>query len=147
MTPEEASTTDSAPPFGTLLRETRKNRGWGQLRLVREMRAATARRGTALPTDASVKRRIASWENLHSIPDEFYGPLVCEALGMTAAELGLNNLTGQDTQLLETRYPPPRRMHSEQSISSGAQTCTGTSRWCCPSRHSPRGAKRRFGGS
>ncbi len=106
VTQEEASTTDSAPPFGTLLRETRKNRGWGQLRLVREMRAAAARRGTALPTDASIKRRIASWENLHSIPDEFYGPLVCEALGMTAAELGLNHLTGQDTQLLETCYPP-----------------------------------------
>ncbi|MCC4322396.1 hypothetical protein [Streptomyces malaysiensis] len=53
-----------------------------------------------------MKRRIASWENLHSVPDEFYGPLVSEALGMTAAELGLNHLTGQDTQLLETRYPP-----------------------------------------
>ncbi len=70
------------------------------------MRAAAARRGTALPADASVKRRIASRENLHSVPDEFYGPLVCEALGMTAAELGLNHLTGQDTQLLETRHPP-----------------------------------------
>lgn len=70
------------------------------------MRTAAARRGKSLPTDASVKRRIASWENLHSVPDEFYGPLVCEALGMTAAELGLNHLTGQDAQLLETCYPP-----------------------------------------
>lgn len=59
-----------------------------------------------MPTDSSVKRRIASWENGHSTPDEFYGPLVCEALGMTSAELGLNHLAGQDASLLEARYPP-----------------------------------------
>ncbi|MFI1092889.1 hypothetical protein [Streptomyces sp. NPDC020917] len=54
-----------------------------------------------------MKRRIASWENGHSRPDEFYGSLLCEALGLTAAELGLNQATpGQDAQLLEARYPP-----------------------------------------
>ncbi|MFJ4687812.1 hypothetical protein [Streptomyces sp. NPDC088789] len=53
-----------------------------------------------------MKRRIASWENGHSIPDEFYGPLLCESLGISAAELGLSHLTGQDARLLETRYPP-----------------------------------------
>src|SRR5690606_7803158 len=79
---------------------------WGQLRLVREMRQAAARQGQTLPADASVKRRIASWETDHSVPDEFYGPLLCEALGKTGAELGLNHLTGHDAQLLETRYPP-----------------------------------------
>ncbi|MFB7501595.1 hypothetical protein ACFC09_44300 [Streptomyces sp. NPDC056161] len=52
-----------------------------------------------------MKRRIASWENGHSVPDEFYGPLLCEALGMTAAELGLNHITGQDAALLDTSYP------------------------------------------
>ncbi|MGW7008169.1 hypothetical protein ACWGCW_36605 [Streptomyces sp. NPDC054933] len=52
-----------------------------------------------------MKRRIASWENGHSIPDEFYGPLLCEAFGMTAAELGLNHITGQDATLLDSSYP------------------------------------------
>ncbi|KPI18697.1 hypothetical protein OK074_7891 [Actinobacteria bacterium OK074] len=70
------------------------------------MRSAAGRRGKTLAADASVKRRIASWENGHSVPDEFYGPLVCEALGVTGAELGLSHLTGQDSRLLETRYPP-----------------------------------------
>jgi tetratricopeptide (TPR) repeat protein len=70
------------------------------------MRQAAARQGHTLPADASVKRRIASWENDHSVPDEFYGPLLCEALGRTGAELGLNHLTGHDARLLETRYPP-----------------------------------------
>ncbi|WP_326798572.1 hypothetical protein OG946_26915 [Streptomyces sp. NBC_01808] len=53
-----------------------------------------------------MKRRIASWENGHSIPDEFYGPLLCEALGVSAAELGLNHLAGQDARLLDAHYPP-----------------------------------------
>jgi hypothetical protein len=54
-----------------------------------------------------VKRRIASWENGHSTPDEFYGPLLCEALGLTASELGLSDSAGnQDAQLLDVRYPP-----------------------------------------
>lgn len=98
--------TDASQSFGVLLRDARKRRGWGQLRLVSEMRTAAGRRGETLPTDASVKRRIASWENGHSIPDEFYGPLLCESLGISAAELGLSHLTGQDARLLETRYPP-----------------------------------------
>ncbi|WP_329136606.1 hypothetical protein OG552_25185 [Streptomyces sp. NBC_01476] len=54
-----------------------------------------------------MKRRIASWENSHSQPDDFYGPLLCEALGLTAVELGLSYAgSGQNAQLLETRYPP-----------------------------------------
>ena len=96
----------ATPSIGSLLRGARKDRGWGQLRLVREMRQAAARQGQTLPADASVKRRIASWENDHSVPDEFYGPLLCEALGKTGAEVGLNHLTGHDARLLETRYPP-----------------------------------------
>lgn len=76
-------------PTGELLREARKSRGWGQLRLISELRRCADRRGKALPSDASVKRRIASWENGHSVPDEFYGQLLCETLGRDAAELGL----------------------------------------------------------
>ncbi|MCF3960363.1 hypothetical protein [Streptomyces fuscigenes] len=70
-----------------------------------ELRRVAARHGQNLPADASVKRRIATWENGHSVPDEFYGPLLCEALGLTAAELGLNHHTGQDSALLDASYP------------------------------------------
>jgi hypothetical protein len=71
---------------GALVAGARRQRGWGKLRLVSEMRRADQRRGQSLPADASVKRRIASWENGHSTPDEFYGTLLCEAPGLTAAE-------------------------------------------------------------
>ncbi len=101
----EARTTATAQPIGILLREARKKRGWSQLRLVNELRRIAARQGQELPADASVKRRIASWENGHSIPDEFYGPLLCEAFGLTAAELGLKHITGQDATLLDASYP------------------------------------------
>jgi hypothetical protein len=43
-----------------------------------------------------VKRRIASWENGHSTPDEFYGPLLCDVFGTGAAELGLSHHAGSD---------------------------------------------------
>ncbi|MFE2737346.1 hypothetical protein [Streptomyces sp. NPDC059349] len=87
------------------LRQARTARGWSQPRLVRELRQAAARRGHQLPADASVKRRIASWENGHSVPDDFYGPLLCEAYGLSAAELGLNHESGQDTSLMDVSYP------------------------------------------
>ncbi|MEV5505556.1 hypothetical protein [Streptomyces orinoci] len=53
-----------------------------------------------------MKRRVASWENGHSVPDEFYGTVVCEALGVTTAELGLCHLAGDDAEFLGARYSP-----------------------------------------
>ncbi|MGD1224974.1 hypothetical protein AB9Q10_41895 [Streptomyces krungchingensis] len=87
------------------LRQARTDRGWSQPRLVGELRRAAARRGHQLPADASVKRRIASWENSHSVPDSFYGPLLCEAYGLSAAELGLNHEDGRNTSLMDVSYP------------------------------------------
>ncbi|WP_267244903.1 hypothetical protein [Streptomyces sp. PR69] len=52
-----------------------------------------------------MKRRIASWENSHSVPDDFYGPLLSEALCAGAAELGLSSIGAGDTSLLEAGYP------------------------------------------
>ncbi|MDX3838968.1 hypothetical protein [Streptomyces europaeiscabiei] len=72
---------------------------------MRELRQAAARRGHQLPSDASVKRRIASWENGHSAPDDFYGPLLCDVYGVTTAELGLNHGAGQDSAVLDASYP------------------------------------------
>lgn len=90
---------------GELLRSAREARGWGQLRLIREMRAVGEQQGETLPTDASVKRRIASWENGRSVPDTFYGAVLCKALGRSAAELGLHHLDGQNAGLLDAAYP------------------------------------------
>ncbi|MEU0437645.1 hypothetical protein ABZ153_39840 [Streptomyces sp. NPDC006290] len=87
------------------LRQARTARGWSQPRLVRELRQAAARRGHQLPADASVKRRIASWENGHSVPDDFYGPFLCEAYGLSTAELALNHESGLDTSLMDVSYP------------------------------------------
>ena len=68
------------PTTTSPIRNARAQREWGQLRLVNELRRAAQRRGQTLPADASVKRRIASWENGHSQPDDFYAPLLSDAL-------------------------------------------------------------------
>ncbi|MBU6530170.1 hypothetical protein ACFUIW_25345 [Streptomyces sp. NPDC057245] len=52
-----------------------------------------------------MKRRIASWENGHSVPDDFYGPLLCDAFTTSAAELGLSHGELKDTALLDAAYP------------------------------------------
>lgn len=92
-------------PTSVRLREARTGRGWSQPRLVRELRRAAAQRGHQLPSDASVKRRIASWENGHSTPDDFYGALLCDAYATSAAELGLNHEEPRDATVLDAVYP------------------------------------------
>ncbi len=52
-----------------------------------------------------MKRRIASWENGHSSPDDFYGPLLCDAFAMSPAELGLDHGEAKDAPVLDVSYP------------------------------------------
>ncbi|MFJ3864338.1 hypothetical protein [Streptomyces nigra] len=52
-----------------------------------------------------MKRRIASWENGHSTPDDFYGPLLCDAFAVSAAELGLNHGEAKNAPVLDAAYP------------------------------------------
>ncbi|MFR9798163.1 hypothetical protein ACL02U_20005 [Streptomyces sp. MS06] len=52
-----------------------------------------------------MKRRIASWENDHSTPDDFYGPLLCDAFAVSAAELGLSHGEAKDAPVLDAAYP------------------------------------------
>lgn len=92
-------------PTSVRLREARTSRGWSQPRLVRELRTAAGQRGHQLPTDSSVKRRIASWENGHSAPDDFYAPLLCGAYSMSAAELGLSHGELRDAAVIDAAYP------------------------------------------
>ncbi|AZK94899.1 hypothetical protein [Streptomyces tsukubensis] len=89
--------------MGTQLLSARRSRGWSQARLIRELRTAAGRKGQALPADASVKRRIASWENNHGVPDEFYAGLLCEALGLAPGDLGIRD--HEVHGLPDLRYP------------------------------------------
>ncbi|MFE3016693.1 hypothetical protein [Streptomyces sp. NPDC059256] len=52
-----------------------------------------------------MKRRIASWENGHGVPDGFYGPLLCEALNLTPVELGLHSFAEFGESVLDAGYP------------------------------------------
>ncbi|WP_329372173.1 helix-turn-helix domain-containing protein [Streptomyces sp. NBC_00669] len=91
--------------IGLRLKAARQQRGWSQPRLVSELRCRAQVSGQALPADASVKRGLASWENGHSVPDEFYGLLLAGALDLGAAELGLSPSGVRDGSLVEVRYP------------------------------------------
>jgi hypothetical protein len=97
---------DTPERVGLQVKSARQQRGWSQVRLVSELRRHAQAGGQVLPSDASVKRRIASWENGHSVPEGFYGLLLSEALDLGPAELGLSAGNGKDAALLEVRYPP-----------------------------------------
>ncbi|MYT70364.1 hypothetical protein K377_07962 [Streptomyces sp. PsTaAH-137] len=92
-------------PVNERLRRARAERGWSQLRLVRELRRVATARGHQLPSDESVKRRIASWENGHSTPDAFYGALLAEAFGLGPDALGMEQDGSRDAVLLDAGYP------------------------------------------
>jgi hypothetical protein len=101
-----------------VIRSARLPHGWGQLRLVSEPRRAASRRGESLPSDASVKRRIASWENNHGQPDKFYGSLLADVLEIPLSDLGLNEpVTPDRSEVAEPRYPES----SESAITSMTQ--------------------------
>lgn len=75
--------------MGNQLARVRAERGWKQTRLLRELRAAAARRSQTLVSDASLKRRVAAWENTHESVGERYRELLCDVYGMSAVELGI----------------------------------------------------------
>lgn len=77
--------------MGNQLARLRAERGWTQVQLMARMRAAGARRGEKLVDDASLKRRIAGWENQHKPVSEFYRRLLGDVYGLTAVELGIAN--------------------------------------------------------
>ncbi|MFD4571594.1 hypothetical protein ACFWNK_01150 [Streptomyces sp. NPDC058417] len=52
-----------------------------------------------------MKRRIASWENGHSSPDDFYVSLLCDAFEVRAAELSLGQREVEDASVLDATYP------------------------------------------
>ena len=78
------------------LAEVRAERKWTKARLVHELRRAAAPAG--LPSDESLKRRIAVWENKHGAVGNFYRDLLCAVYGRSAVELGIAE---------EPAAPPP----------------------------------------
>src|SRR3954454_892946 len=72
------------------LAQVRSERGLSKSQLVREIRAAAKRqKKNQLPSDDSIKRRIAAWENQGSPVGDYYRELLCEVYGLTALELGI----------------------------------------------------------
>ena len=79
--------------MGNRLAQVRAERGWSKSRLVREIRTAAVRQRKAqLPSDESIKRRIAAWENQGSEVGEFYRDLLCEVYQLSAIELGIDDV-------------------------------------------------------
>jgi hypothetical protein len=56
--------------------------------LIAELERVAARRGETLPSRETLKSRVSRWENQHAKPDDFYRPLLREALGLDDRELG-----------------------------------------------------------
>jgi tetratricopeptide (TPR) repeat protein len=75
--------------MGNQLARVRRERGWKKSKLLRELRAAAARRQEILVSDASLGRRVAVWENQHGPVGERYRELLCEVYGLSAVELGI----------------------------------------------------------
>jgi transcriptional regulator with XRE-family HTH domain len=74
---------------GRILRRARIARGWSQPRLVREMQHVAHDLGLTVPTSGSLRTSISRWEGGHRVPDEFNRRLLCVALGLEIADLGL----------------------------------------------------------
>lgn len=84
--------------MGNRLARARAERGWTKSKLIRELRAAAARRKLKpLVGEQSLSRRIAVWENQDGAVSDFYLPLLCDAYGMSAVELGLVALSTEPT--------------------------------------------------
>lgn len=101
------------------LRDARLRRGWSQTRLVLELQAAAARRGTELPETSVLKTQISRWENGHRVPDEFYRRLLQDAFGLTAPELGFvsdDRPIGSDSTLPAGMVGPDLLDHLQASL-------------------------------
>ncbi|MGD9483538.1 helix-turn-helix transcriptional regulator [Streptomyces sp. TRM70308] len=74
--------------LGLALRQKRQDHQWTKAQLIMRIRTTAQRHGFSVPKDESISRRISSWENGHTRPDEFYLPLLCEIYGCSPDDLG-----------------------------------------------------------
>ena len=83
------------------IRDARVQLGWSQARLISELRLVADRKGLSLPAAETMKSRVSRWENGHARPDDFYRPLLREALAVDDHALGLDSPCNQLVPLRE----------------------------------------------
>ena len=69
---------DGRPAWARRIREERAARGWSQSQLAAALRAHADRE---LPADATLLRRVKSWEAGEHQPDDYYRPLIAKTFG------------------------------------------------------------------
>jgi transcriptional regulator with XRE-family HTH domain len=70
------------------LTQARKDRNWSQARLMAQLRLAARAAGEVLPDDDKLRVNLSRWENGRHRPCKMYVGLLCDALEVTAADLG-----------------------------------------------------------
>jgi tetratricopeptide (TPR) repeat protein len=100
------STRAQQPSTGTALRRARFAKGMTQSQAIAAFTQLALRRGIAVPSTESLKRRFSSWENRPVVPEPQYRVLLRELYGRTDAELGFptdDTGDGHDDALTEIR--------------------------------------------
>ena len=82
------------------LAQARRDRNWSQARLLAQLRLAARAAGKALPDDDKLRVNLSRWENGHQRPSQMYVDLLCDALEVTAADIGLVSLERESAPTL-----------------------------------------------
>lgn len=90
----------------TRLKAARLEHQWKKARVIAGLREAAARRQLVLPSDASLRRMLAFWENGHRrVSDPMYVDLFADIYGVAPSELGLVDVPREvhevDTELAD----------------------------------------------
>src|SRR5215203_4967000 len=89
------------------LTQARKDRNWSQARLIAQLRLAARAAGEVLPDDDKLRVNLSRWENGRHRPSDLYVGLLCDALEVTAADIGFSSL----------RCDPPPAIVSPDAVS------------------------------
>lgn len=128
------------PGWANRIREERVARRWSQAQLVTALRAQS---DTELPSEASMLRRVKSWEAGEHVPDDFYRPLIAKTFGTVTAAIWPQALqresdsdllaaTGMDTLEIISRI---RTSSIDRATIDGLRFTVN--RLCCEYRHAP----------
>lgn len=75
---------------GAALRRARKRRGWSQMRLIHEIELVSRATNMPVASKQSLKAMLSRWERDHQVPDGHNRILLCAALGVSPADVGLS---------------------------------------------------------
>lgn len=76
------------------LSQARKDRNWSQARLIAQLQLAGRAAGVPLPEASTLRVTLSRWENGQNRPSAVYVDLLCDALELTADDLGFTSLRG-----------------------------------------------------